>query len=67
MSKKKYWESSEAKVDFVPEVETAPANDAVLLKINHTHGGVQYPKGTAVEVLGASESSLEYMRNHGVI
>ena len=67
MSKKKYWESSEVKTDYVPEVEMTPADDAVLLKVNHTHAGVQYPKGTNVAALDASESALEYMRNQGVI
>ena len=67
MSKKKYWESTEAKVDYVPEVEMTPVDDAVLLKVNHTHAGVQYPKGTDVTELGASDLSLEYMRNQGVI
>ncbi len=66
MSKKKYWESIESKRDFVSEVEVSP-DDAVLLKVNHTHAGVQYPKGTKVAELNASDLSLEYMRNRGII
>ena len=68
MGKKKYQAPGEdSQTDFVPEVELAPADDAVLLKVNHTHAGTQYPKGTKVSDLNASDLSLAYMRNNGVI
>ena len=40
---------------------------AELLKVDHTHGGIFYKKGTPIDELNAHPSSVKYMREHGVL
>jgi len=38
-----------------------------VLKVDHTHAGVFYKKGTPIDELKAHSSSITYMRENGVI
>ena len=48
------------------DVEPAP-DDALLLKVDHTHAGVKYAAGTPVAELNPSAARLEFLKKAGVI
>jgi len=47
----------------VPEV----VNDAVLLKVNHTHAGTMYKAGTPIDELNPSASTLDFMKQRNIV
>lgn len=52
------------------EVETSilpPVDDAVLLKVDHTHAGKKFVAGTPLDELDASDSSVAYMKEHNIV
>lgn len=59
----------------VRQVETADIesslpekdDDALLLKVDHTHAGKRYEAGTPVSDLNSTDSSIAYMKEHGII
>jgi hypothetical protein len=79
MSKRRYSdsvdevESFEAVEEVTSEVVTSveevskPVNDALVLKVDHTHAGVKYQAGTPVSKLNPSAVALDLMKKAGVI
>ena len=69
MGKKRSTYDDPEPVELTP-VETsvaAPIDDAVLLKVDHTHAGKKYIAGTPLEELDASDGAIAYMKEHSVI
>jgi len=59
-----------ADVDQVEEVEqNTPevVDDAVLLKVDHTHSGTLYKAGTPVDELNLSASTLDFMKQRNIV
>lgn len=57
-----------ASVEQQPVADVEPAiDDALLLKVDHTHAGVKYAMGTPVAELNVSAKALEFLKKHGVI
>lgn len=56
-------------VEEVPIVADIPVqeDDALLLKVDHTHAGVKYVAGTSLKELDPSEVTLEFMRVRDII
>jgi len=52
--------------EAVAEVEP-PVDDALVLKVDHTHAGVKYQAGTPVTQLNPSAVALDLMKKAGVI
>ena len=48
-------------------VEAVPKEDGLKLKRDHTHLRKIYPAGTLVMDMGVSESTLNYMKEHGIV
>lgn len=79
MSKRRYsepvkevesFEAVEEVISAEPEViaeVSAPADDALILKVDHTHAGVKYQAGTPVSELNVSAFALDLMKKAGVI
>ena len=42
-------------------------DDALLLKVDHTHAGVFYKKGTSVTELNPSEATLAFMKKRDMV
>lgn len=42
-------------------------DDAVLLKVDHTHAGIKYKAGTPVEELDPNEATLGFMKVRDII
>lgn len=63
------YKKKKAQVEDTPIIADieVKADDAVLLKVGHTHAGVKYPVGTPVEKLNPSDSTLEFMRVRDII
>lgn len=60
------------KITQVAQVEVGnelpqPTDDALVLKVDHTHAGTKYPAGTLVDVINPSESTLGYFKEHGIV
>ena len=69
MGKKRTTFRDATPIEIAP-IETsvaAPADDAVLLKLDHTHAGKKYIAGTPLDELNASDSAVAYMKDHSVI
>ena len=49
--------------DSIPQV----TEDALLLKVNHTHAGTTYQAGTPVDEMNPSESTLGFLKEHGIV
>lgn len=56
-------------VNNVPVEADIPVqeDDAVLLKVDHTHAGTLYKAGTPVKELNPSESTLGFMKVRDII
>jgi hypothetical protein len=83
MSKRKFPRYTEGSFDEVENVEandevssvqsepmaevSKPVDDALVLKVDHTHAGVKYQAGTPVSKLSPSAAALDLMKSFGVI
>lgn len=45
----------------------APVDDAMLLKVDHTHGGKSYPAGTPIDELGVSDTTLRFLKERNIV
>lgn len=54
-------------VDLEEEISVQAVDDAVILKVDHTHAGTMYKAGTSIEELNPSEATLEFMRVRDII
>jgi len=60
--------SQVSKKPVVDELDgTMQTSDCDILKCDHTHAGVKYAAGTAVEKLNPSEATLGFMKERGII
>jgi len=50
-------------------VEETPqkVDDALVLKVDHTHAGVKYAAGTVIDLMNPSESTLGFLKEHGIV
>jgi len=64
MIKKKTTQVTEVPVEnSLPQVK----DDALLLKVDHTHAGTMYKAGTPVAELKPSESTLGFLKTHSIV
>ena len=59
--------SDAEKVDQPSENEATFVDDALILKVDHTHAGAQYKAGTNVQELNANAAALEFMKVNGIL
>lgn len=56
-------------VDNTPAADMLPKSidDATLLKVDHTHAGIFYKKGTPLTELNPSDSTIDFMQIRDII
>ena len=66
MAKKNKKVTQVAEVQIEESVSQQP-DDAMVLKVDHTHAGTKYPAGSLVDDLNPSEATLGFMKEHGIV
>ena len=64
MARRKVTQVDDIEIEVsVPKV----VDDALLLKVDHTHAGTLYKKGTSIDELNPSDSTLEFMKARDIV